>query len=448
MNASLKKRKTIYVAAFVSISSLISFDFLTDVTEGFIIALSVVVMEIFIYCYEDLSALYIAVLSGIFSPLFRMTVLSLYSKQFLVTAIHVLPDMMYFFTFGIVYTLIYRYLLRKPKAMSNFPFTLVCCDLISNTMELTARGALNQQFFYDLKILSALLTVAVLRTALVVMVIAAIENYTSIMLRKEQEEELRRLMEQMAVIREETRVMDKNVAEVEEIMRKMYDLYRELDEAGYPKEIVARTLEMAKNTHEIKGDYQNVIAVLKELYDQNLSSQQMQMRDVVRLVAENARAMIRRRGWQIEVRSRVEEDFTVTDSFRMMSILRNLLTNAAEAIAEDESRKNGLIELTVVPESVLTDGEWRPYYRIDVRDNGPGLTEEEIRNVFMEGYSTKFNPATGDIQRGLGLSLTRDYVVHDLGGTIEVDSKPGEYADFRIRIPAERAETAAQKEPA
>ncbi len=56
-----------------------------------------------------------------------MTVLSLYSKQFLVTAIHVLPDMMYFFTFGIVYTLIYRYLLRKPKAMSNFPFTLVCC---------------------------------------------------------------------------------------------------------------------------------------------------------------------------------------------------------------------------------------------------------------------------------------------------------------------------------
>ena len=49
MNASLKKRKTIYVAAFVSISSLISFDFLTDVTEGFIIALSVVVMEIFIY---------------------------------------------------------------------------------------------------------------------------------------------------------------------------------------------------------------------------------------------------------------------------------------------------------------------------------------------------------------------------------------------------------------
>ncbi len=280
------------------------------------------------------------------------------------------------------------------------------------------------------------------------MVIAAIENYTSIMLRKEQEEELRRLMEQMAVIREETRVMDKNVAEVEEIMRKMYDLYRELDEAGYPKEIVARTLEMAKNTHEIKGDYQNVIAVLKELYDQNLSSQQMQMRDVVRLVAENARAMIRRRGWQIEVRSRVEEDFTVTDSFRMMSILRNLLTNAAEAIAEDESRKNGLIELTVVPESVLTDGEWRPYYRIDVRDNGPGLTEEEIRNVFMEGYSTKFNPATGDIQRGLGLSLTRDYVVHDLGGTIEVDSKPGEYADFRIRIPAERAETAAQKEPA
>ena len=54
-------KQTILVAFFVSIALQIHFNFLT---EGFIIALSSVVMAIFIYCYVDLSAGYIAILSG------------------------------------------------------------------------------------------------------------------------------------------------------------------------------------------------------------------------------------------------------------------------------------------------------------------------------------------------------------------------------------------------
>ena len=58
--------KTISVALFVSMAALIRFNF---ITEGFIVAMSVLIMGIFIYCYEDLSPMYIAALSGIFSPL-------------------------------------------------------------------------------------------------------------------------------------------------------------------------------------------------------------------------------------------------------------------------------------------------------------------------------------------------------------------------------------------
>ena len=48
----VKIKKTIYIAIFVSLASQIRFNFITD---GFIIAMSVAVMAIFIYCYEDLS---------------------------------------------------------------------------------------------------------------------------------------------------------------------------------------------------------------------------------------------------------------------------------------------------------------------------------------------------------------------------------------------------------
>ena len=46
-----KLKRTLFVAIFVSLASQVKFNFITD---GFIVAMSVVVMSIFIYCYEEL----------------------------------------------------------------------------------------------------------------------------------------------------------------------------------------------------------------------------------------------------------------------------------------------------------------------------------------------------------------------------------------------------------
>ena len=74
-------------------------------------------------------------------------------------------------------------------------------------------------------------------------------------------------------------------------------------------------------------------------------------------------------------------------------------------------------------------------YVISVRDNGPGIPEDEIGNIFLEGYSTKFDPVTGNIERGLGLSLVKDYVENDFGGEIKIDSQVGKYTVFTVTIP-------------
>ena len=71
-------------------------------------------------------------------------------------------------------------------------------------------------------------------------------------------------------------------------------------------------------------------------------------------------------------------------------------------------------------------------------DDGPGIEEEDLDTIFLEGYSTKFDEKTGNIMRGLGLSLVRDFVENDYGGRITVRSTPGEFTEFRIAIPRER----------
>jgi two-component system sensor histidine kinase YcbA len=79
-----------------------------------------------------------------------------------------------------------------------------------------------------------------------------------------------------------------------------------------------------------------------------------------------------------------------------------------------------------------TEGYW-----ISVRDNGPGIEEEDLDNLFLEGYSTKFDLRTGNILRGLGLCLVKDFVENDFHGRIEIDTQVGKYTDFRIWIPEE-----------
>ena len=72
---------------------------------------------------------------------------------------------------------------------------------------------------------------------------------------------------------------------------------------------------------------------------------------------------------------------------------------------------------------------------MEVRDNGPGIDADDLETVFFEGYSTKFNPETGNVQRGLGLALIKDYVENLFHGEIHANSEKGRYTEFVISIP-------------
>ena len=68
---------------------------------------------------------------------------------------------------------------------------------------------------------------------------------------------------------------------------------------------------------------------------------------------------------------------------------------------------------------------------IRIRDNGSGIPPEVMEKMFNPFFTTK--PAGEGT--GLGLSLSHDIVVKQHAGSIEVDTRPGEFTEFKVILP-------------
>jgi hypothetical protein len=68
---------------------------------------------------------------------------------------------------------------------------------------------------------------------------------------------------------------------------------------------------------------------------------------------------------------------------------------------------------------------------IRIRDNGTGMTPDVKEKMFNPFFTTK---PTGE-GTGLGLSISHDIIVKQHGGSIEVETQPGEFTEIRIILP-------------
>lgn len=107
--------------------------------------------------------------------------------------------------------------------------------------------------------------------------------------------------------------------------------------------------------------------------------------------------------------------------------LANLFSNAFYAMAE-KARRSGESYHPILLVQTIREAQ---RVRIIIRDNGIGMDEKIQQKVFQPFFTTK---PTGEAT-GLGLSLTYD-IIKAHQGEITIESKPGEYAQFTIDLPA------------
>lgn len=104
----------------------------------------------------------------------------------------------------------------------------------------------------------------------------------------------------------------------------------------------------------------------------------------------------------------IPEDMTLNiDASLMNQVMTNLLRNALDAFAENE---NGKIEV------IASISDSRPY--IIVKDNGSGMSQEAMDNLFLPFFTTKKEGC------GVGLTISRQIAMKH-GGEIRIQSQEG-----------------------
>ncbi|MFH0900243.1 MAG: PAS domain-containing protein [Pseudomonadota bacterium] len=124
------------------------------------------------------------------------------------------------------------------------------------------------------------------------------------------------------------------------------------------------------------------------------------------------------------------------DAEGIHTCLANLVTNAIDAcrMSDNEQRTicvRALEELELIP-ARRNPGTPATVLVFEVRDNGAGMEYEVKQKVFTNFFTTK-----GEGGTGMGLLVTRK-LVYEHGGSIEVESEPGNGTCFRLKFPRRR----------
>jgi signal transduction histidine kinase len=122
-------------------------------------------------------------------------------------------------------------------------------------------------------------------------------------------------------------------------------------------------------------------------------------------------------------------------------VLLNLISNGFYAATKRKAETDGADYKPTLATATKNLGD---RVEIRIRDNGTGIPPEVKQKMFNPFFTTK--PAGEGT--GLGLSLSYDIIVKQHGGSIEVDTQPGAFSEFRIVLPRAGASLMKSGEPA
>jgi two-component system sensor histidine kinase YcbA len=406
-------RNSFFCAALIALSSQVSVA-LTD--GGFQVSVAVVLFAVLLYLLPEQPVWPVALLTAPLVFLLRALVQWVAAGTLVGCWSAHAPEMLFYLLYGLLFSLLPR---RRLTLALCLPLTAI--DALANLTELTIRlGGVKALTGRDLITVFA---VGLARSALSYLLLRGLDHYGLHLLHREELERYRQLLLTTAALQSEMVWMEKGSAMVEDTMNAAYHLYRRLKAQGADQESVEGALAVAKDIHEIKKEYALVKRGIDEALGQDTVRRGMELGELVRIVADAARRQSRESGKDVKVESVCTVSFRTDQHYALLSILRNLLTNAIEAAPGDRPVD---VALTVAGEGGAV--------RFTVADNCGGIPETRLPQIFSPGFSSKMDRETGAVNRGLGLPIVRDLAETKLGGQVDVASGRGRTC-FTVTIP-------------
>ncbi|MBR0171736.1 MAG: ATP-binding protein [Lachnospiraceae bacterium] len=344
-------------------------------------------------------------------------------------ALSVLPGALFYLFYGLLFGALVRD--RKRVRLNVLFIVTAVCDFVSNIAEVLLRVALGHAALPKIEVYFQLASIALMRSVVAVVLVFLVRLYHTYLSREEHENRYRRLLLLTSSLKNETYLMRKNSNKIEAVMKDAYSLYEDLAGSDIPEDLRKRSLRITSEVHDIKKDYLRIIQGIEKEIDLEISEESfdggLPLSDILSILVETEEAVCMEKGLNILFRTEGNDRIQIRAHVALMSVLHNLVNNAVEAVAAEKKEGTVTIRERIDGERLL----------VSVTDDGPGIAEKHLPRIFDMGFSTKFDPETGNIFRGVGLSGVKEIVETQMHGTIRVESGTDSGTTFTLDLPLE-----------
>ena len=212
-------------------------------------------------------------------------------------------------------------------------------------------------------------------------------------------------------------------------------------EIGNPIGIILGYLDLIKkgNINEAeKSDFFNRVEseiirvndIIKQLLDfsrpSSGKSEKCHAHELIRSAVYIMRPQPMMEAIHIQIALDASKDEILVDPNYLQQVFLNIIMNAADALTIQDTSVDEHDYKVLAVQSKNTDS----FIEIQFKDNGPGISEEELDHIFDPFYTTK------DPGQGTGLGLSVSYrIIESYGGTIIAESHSGEGTTIIVKLP-------------
>lgn len=411
-------KKTLLVSFFISIGAQLHINLFFS---NFKISFAIILLPIFIYVLGNFNVTLTTLISSLGVFVLRVFIHFLNTGNYGDAIFAYSPEILFYMCYGLSFNFYMKKINYNLKS-KNFLFSLIFIDYLSNLIEVFIRIGSNCLSF---KVQQSIFIVAIIRSLFVFIVFLALDYYSIILFKKEHEERYKKLLWVTSKLKSEVFWMEKNMHSIENVMSVSYNLFEKISNNTTPETWANDSLIVAKDIHEIKKEYHLIVRGIKEALEDKLNDNGINFEEIIKILKESMQREIALSKKNIRMSFNIKNNFFTTKHYFIMSVFRNLIMNAIEAIpCNDKIYYIYFIHSSDSKNHIFT-----------IKDTGNGINEDNIPLIFSPGFSTKINYETGEINRGLGLSLVRDIVKDELNGSITVTSKENSGTTFLIKIP-------------
>lgn len=187
------------------------------------------------------------------------------------------------------------------------------------------------------------------------------------------------------------------------------------------------SLEASPDSHEMMVEIEKninrcqlIMENFSSLYQDQAESRPIMVKKIIDEALVLSKSEVREIKKTVKYENNAEEVILNVPLIFMVQIIFNLLVNSSQSIKNADDGRRGEIDL-----NVSHDEE---FLIIDILDNGPGIDEEKIIQLFKPFFTTKPQGT------GLGLVLSRNLAIK-MGGNLQYCPNPTHGAHFKLTIP-------------